>query len=412
MVRTDAFERTRDPVAVLSTVRAGYGAVAPLELDETGSGLLILGYDLAVAVLNDAGSLFTADSGVWEQAVTTGGRCPMLPATAFAPSAARGESVVAHRRGYRVAIAGVDEHAVRAETARVARELIGRFCADGHADLLGQYAIPLVTHVMDGVLGFTPEVGREVADAVAEVRAAADLAAAGAGISRALAVIGAVVAARRAHPARDVISALLAATDVSFTDLDVAAIVARMHLMGMVPTWQFIASGLRRLITRTGEDTDDIDVVGGSVTIASALEEVLITDPPVAAVTRWTAQPQLFEGEAVGRGIPVVVSIQAADTDPAVTGSSAHAEHHPRSIGNRWHLAWGLGPRGCPAASLARIIAETALEQILDTVHDVELAVEPIELLWRGRGFDRNLVALPVTFPPVTPVTTTPRSPL
>ncbi|MBF6215898.1 cytochrome P450 [Nocardia puris] len=406
MVSADAFGAARDPVAVLSTVRAGYGAVAPLEFDETGSGsgLLILGYDLAVTVLNDPGNLFTADSGVWEQMVAPGGRCPMLPATAFAPSAARGESAVAHRHGYRVAIAGVDEHAVRAETARAARALIGRFCADGHADLLGQYAIPLVTHVMDGVLGFTPEVGRDVAAAAAEVRAATDLAAASAGIERALAAIGAVVAARRTHPARDVISALLADTQAAWSDVDVAAIVARMHLMGTVPTWKVIASGLLRLIADTGEDADDIDVIGGSVTVASALEEVLATDPPVAAVTRWTAQHQLFEGEAVGRGIPVVVSIQAADTDPAVTGSSAHGEHLPRSIGGRWHLAWGLGSRGCPASSLARIIAETALEQILDTIHDVELATETSELLWRGNGFDRELVALPVTFPPVTPV--------
>ena len=50
------------------------------------------------------------------------------------------------------------------------------------------------------------------------------------------------------------------------------------------------------------------------------------------------------------------------------------------------------------------MIASVAIEQLLDRLPDIELAVPLEELTWRPGPFHRALAALPVRFPPVAPL--------
>lgn len=70
--------------------------------------------------------------------------------------------------------------------------------------------------------------------------------------------------------------------------------------------------------------------------------------------------------------------------------------------GNRAHLSFGHGDHGCPfpAPELAEVIARTAIEVLLDRLPDIELAVEPDELLWLPSFWVRRLASLPVRFSP------------
>ncbi|MGW5698113.1 hypothetical protein ACWEWX_47070, partial [Streptomyces asiaticus] len=65
-------------------------------------------------------------------------------------------------------------------------------------------------------------------------------------------------------------------------------------------------------------------------------------------------------------------------------------------------VAFTGGDYGCPAGApeLARIIAETAIEVLLDRVPDLTLAVEPEELEWVDSLWCRAPSSLPVTFTP------------
>ncbi|MEV5839897.1 cytochrome P450, partial [Nocardia sp. NPDC052112] len=72
--------------------------------------------------------------------------------------------------------------------------------------------------------------------------------------------------------------------------------------------------------------------------------------------------------------------------------------------GNRSHLAWGIGPHACPAQSLAYLIAKDAIDQLLDALPEIRLAIPADEAAWRPGPFHRSLVALPVTFPPSAPL--------
>ncbi len=138
-----------------------------------------------------------------------------------------------------------------------------------------------------------------------------------------------------------------------------------------------------------------------------ALDEVLWTDPPMANyAVHYPVHDVVYEGSLLRAGHPLVVSLAAANTDPALTTD--------QRAGNRAHLAWSAGPHNCPAQSPARLIAAVAVEKLLDRLPDVELAVPVEDLAWRPGPFHRALAALPVTYPPtaVTPVAAPEASPV
>jgi cytochrome P450 len=65
-------------------------------------------------------------------------------------------------------------------------------------------------------------------------------------------------------------------------------------------------------------------------------------------------------------------------------------------------MSFSHGEHGCPypARELAEIIAQTAVEVLLDRLPDVRLAVAANALVWRPSFLMRGLSALPVTFTP------------
>jgi cytochrome P450 len=88
--------------------------------------------------------------------------------------------------------------------------------------------------------------------------------------------------------------------------------------------------------------------------------------------------------------------MSGANNDPAI-GTREHKD-------NRSHLAWSIGPHACPARSAAYLFAQNAIDQLLDALPDLKLAVPPNELTWRPGPFHRALTALPVTFPKSPPL--------
>ncbi|WP_425301340.1 hypothetical protein [Nocardia wallacei] len=53
---------------------------------------------------------------------------------------------------------------------------------------------------------------------------------------------------------------------------------------------------------------------------------------------------------------------------------------------------------------MALVIAQRALDQLLDALPDLRPAVPVAELAWRPGPFHRALAALPVVFPPSAPM--------
>ncbi|MYU11343.1 cytochrome P450, partial [Streptomyces sp. SID8361] len=132
------------------------------------------------------------------------------------------------------------------------------------------------------------------------------------------------------------------------------------------------------------------------------MNEVLWADSPLQnLIGRYATRDTSLGGRRIRAGDLVVLGLAAANADPLLWPDTpvGHA-------GNHSHVAFSGGEYGCPVGGpeTARVIAETAIEVLLDRVPDLTLAVEPEELSWVDSFWYRCLDSLPVTFSP-TPVT-------
>ncbi|NUS95770.1 MAG: cytochrome P450, partial [Nocardia sp.] len=119
-------------------------------------------------------------------------------------------------------------------------------------------------------------------------------------------------------------------------------------------------------------------------------------DPPLANyMITFPRQPILIEDVWLPAHQPVLISMTASNNDPAIRSENR--------TGNRSHLAWGAGPHACPAQSLAYLIAQETIDQLLDVLPDLSPALPGGEPSWRPGPFHRALASLPVTFPPSDP---------
>jgi cytochrome P450 len=141
-----------------------------------------------------------------------------------------------------------------------------------------------------------------------------------------------------------------------------------------------------------------VTLSGGRRSAGQALNEVLWEDTPGQnSLGRWATQDTHLGGRRIKAGDGIVLGLAGANADPQVRPDSSAG-----SLGNHAHMAFAHGEHGCPhpAPEIAEIIAQTAVEVLLDRLPDVRLTVSPDELRWRPSMQMRGLTALPVTFTP------------
>lgn len=115
------------------------------------------------------------------------------------------------------------------------------------------------------------------------------------------------------------------------------------------------------------------------------------------ATWRFATEPLTIGGRVIAAGDPVLVVLAAADRDPARFDSPDTLDLTRR---DNQHLGYGHGIHYCLGAPLARLEAQSALATLLTRLPDLDLAVEPSELRWRGGLIMRGLRTLPVNFTP------------
>jgi cytochrome P450 len=91
-------------------------------------------------------------------------------------------------------------------------------------------------------------------------------------------------------------------------------------------------------------------------------------------VDRYATRDAELAGARIARGDLVVVSITAANRDPAVFPEPERFDLHRPPEQLRRHLAFAAGPHVCLGMHLARLEAHTALGLLLDHLHPFELA--------------------------------------
>ncbi|WP_406231022.1 cytochrome P450 [Nocardia sp. NBC_01009] len=385
-------EFAADPHGAYRDMRRHHGSLVPVEVAPGVPATLVIGYREALHVLGDPRH-FPADPRVWQSTVPAD--CPVLSMMEWQPNASRtaGEEHARYRRANTDSLDKIDLYALRGAVERTAAALIDSFCESGSADLLSQYAVPLTAQVLNDLLGFSQEAGEEAFAALVTLRNADDAASAEAGHRMFTSAMLEVISAKREAPATDVTSWLLEHPS-ALDEAEMVQQMAMLYVTGTEPTSNLIVNTLLLMAT---DDRFGSELLAGALSTRDAIDEVLFTDPPLAnSCFSYPRQPQILGDVLLPMHEPVVISLAACNNDPAAVNGDR--------TGNRSHLAWGAGPHACPAKSLAMVIVQEALDQLLDALPEIRLAVPAEQLQWRQGGFHRALETLPVIFPPSPPL--------
>ncbi|WP_367947003.1 cytochrome P450 [Nocardia donostiensis] len=268
-------------------MRDRYGALVPVELSPGVPATLVIGYREALRILHDP-EHFPADPRVWERGVPAG--CPVLPMMQWRPNALRTAGVqhARYREANVDALGRVDLHRTHAVVEQIALTHINRLCEVGEADLVGEFAFPVVFDTICALMGCEADVSVQAVEGMAMMF---DTVNAARGNELLLAALAELVHRKRACPGEDITSWLIS----HHTGLDDEELVQQLvTIFGATsePQTNLIINTL--LVMMTG-DRFGGSVTGGSLSTRDALDEVLFTDPPMAnfAIT-YPRQPILI----------------------------------------------------------------------------------------------------------------------
>lgn len=388
-----------DPARLYRELRHTYGTVAPILLEGDIPAWFVLGYRELHQVTSNP-ELFARDSRRWHAWEHIPDDWPLLPFVGHQPSVMFAEGPEHRRRAGAIsdALLAVDQFELRQICERVADDLADAFAGSGEADLMADYALRIPLLVMAELFGFptseVPDLVRDIAGSLDEGPGAIEA------HQRVAARAARLVQTKRAQPGADVPSRLLAhAAGLSEEEVVIDLLV--VLAAAQQPTANWIGNTLRLMLT---DDRFAVSLSGGRRSVGQALNEVLWQDTPTQNfIGRWAARDTQLGGRRIRAGDLLVMGLAAANTDPQVRPDFATAGAER----NQAHMSFSHGEHACPypAPEIAEVIAQAAVEVLLDRLPDVVLAVAAQDLVWHPSLWMRGLTALPVTFTPAyTPV--------
>ena len=307
-----------------------------------------------------------------------------------------------HTRMRRLVSKAFTPRAVEALRPRIAELVDGMLDAArlaGRVDLVDALAFPLPFAVIAEMLGTPPADHERIRqltgtvvrslEPVVDPALASAIAAADAELTQ---IAAEMIAWKRAHPAGDLLTALINAEDEGdvLDDDELIAQTLLLYIAGHETTVNLIAGGTLALLRHPGELAR---LREAPALVANAVEELLRYDSPVQASRRITLEPVIVGGVDIPAGAFVMASLGSANRDEGFFGPDA-AEVRIGRENARQHVSFGAGPHHCLGASLARLEASIALTRL--TGRFPALALDG-EVTWNGRINLRGPAHLPVS---------------
>ncbi len=295
---------------------------------------------------------------------------------------------------------------LRAPVRRVADTLLDAVVADGETDLLRSYAGPLPITVICDLLGI-PEQDRHDFRAWTDAMLVPDPArpeAAREAVGTMLRFFTGLIAAKRAAPADDLLSDLIAVRDGDgaragdgagdrLSEDELTSLAFLILFAGYENTVHLIANSVLALLDHPGELRR---LREHPEELAAATEEFMRYEGPAALAIRRFPVEDLTIGEVtVPAGETVLLSLASANRDPGHFPDPGRLDPRRALSG---HLALGHGIHYCLGAPLARMEVEVALAALLERLPGLRLAVPRGELRWRPSIRARGLISLPVAW--------------
>ncbi|WP_033319817.1 cytochrome P450 family protein [Streptomyces yerevanensis] len=279
---------------------------------------------------------------------------------------------------------------------QVTDELLDRMLAveERRADLIASFAFPLPMTVICELLG-VPGLDREAFrrwsnEMVARTSPEAEALA----YQEESAYLAELIAAKRAKPGEDLLSALIHTADEDGDRLKPDELIGMSNLLliaGHETTVNLIGNGLRALFAHPGQLADlraDFGLLDG------AIEEMLRYDGPVENSTdRLALEDVEMGGVTIPAGSTVRISMADADRDPERFKDPDRFDIRRDSRG---HIAFGHGLHYCLGAPLARLEGRIAFRTLLERCPDLAPDADESELPWTPGLLIRGVRKLPV----------------
>lgn len=280
----------------------------------------------------------------------------------------------------------------------LADELLDAPPPGGRRDLIRDYALPLPVAVIGDMLGVPPADRRRFHRWSRRIVAAAsprDALPTLPAIVAFLRFVRRLIAARRAEPGDDLVSALLRARDGAdaLSEDELVAMIFLLLVAGHETTVNLIGTGTLALLRHPAQL---VRLRASPELLPSAVEELLrYTSPVEIATERFAREPLAVAGVAIPRGAQVLAVLGAANRDER---QFARPDDLDLAREPNRHLAFGQGAHFCLGAPLARLEGRIALATLLRRAPGLRLAAPADALRWRRSLVLRGLEQLPVAF--------------
>ncbi|MFV8131164.1 cytochrome P450 family protein [Streptomyces syringium] len=289
---------------------------------------------------------------------------------------------------------------LRAPVRALAGELLDAVEADGRADLLAAYAGPLPITVICDLLGIPKEDRQDFrawTDAlITPDRTRPELAKQAVGSM--MRFFAGLIASKRADPADDLLSDLIAARDEEsgtgedrLSEDELTSLAFLILFAGYENTVHLIANAVLALLDHPEQLRELRKNPDG---LGRAVEELGRWEGPAPlAIRRFPLEDVEIGGVVVPAGETVLLSLASANRDPRQFSDPDRLDLRRDRPGQ---LTLGHGIHYCLGAPLARMETETALAVLLERFPGLALDVPREELRWRPTVRARGLISLPV----------------
>lgn len=265
----------------------------------------------------------------------------------------------------------------------------------GECDFVADVAGEMPSFVIAELMGLPLEDGRELYKLTEIIHTAPEAQAPGAGAQAVMKMFeyaSGVIAEKRARPAEDLASKLLAAEvdGRKLADMEFLLFFLLLVDAGGDTTRNLLSGGLLALM----EHPEHLDWLREDLParLPAGREELLRWTSPVIYMRRTAKKDAELGGKQIAAGDKVVMYFGSANRDPekfelpdALALARTPNEHN----------AFGTGPHGCLGQHIARIEIDAMLTEVLTRMTGFELAEEPE---WLPSNFISGPKAMPLRF--------------
>ncbi|MDN0201184.1 cytochrome P450 [Streptomyces sp. S.PNR 29] len=380
----------RDPYRYYAALRA-QGPIGWAELAPGIAAYVVTDRRAALDLLHDT-ETFSHDPRPWESTVPDDS--PVLGMMRWRPNTlfADGDAHVRYRTALIDAFDLVEPHDLRARVHRAVRRLVSRIGPKGEADLVTEFARPLMTLVFNSLFGLPDSHSDRLNAAVGKLIEGGAHAAEGE--AEFAGYVLELIAAKTEQRGDDLPSWLLE-HPAGLTAEEVTWQVFLTLGAGHEPTANLVSNALSRVL---GNPAYYSTLTSGARPVMDAVVEVLHHETPLANYgIHFARTPVTLHGVWIRAAVPVVISYGA------LADSAEHASGGTLRPGDASHLSWSAGPHACPVKQHTLLIVTEAIERLTQWLPDLEPVLPRERLTWRPGPFHRSLTALPVRFSPRSP---------